>query len=69
MDIRYRKANIEDADLLTEIYNASFYNDFLTYGECPGYSTTREEMEKSIGDYQKFMILLYRKIPVGELSY
>ena len=37
MDISYRNANIEDVDLLIEIYNASFYSDYIKYGECPGY--------------------------------
>lgn len=68
MEISYRKANIEDVDLLIEIYNASFYSDFLKYGECPGYGKTREEMEKAIKNYPKF-IVLHRHIPVGVISY
>ena len=40
MNISYRKANIEVADLLIEIYNAAFYSDFIKYGECPGYGKT-----------------------------
>ena len=40
MNISYRKANIEDADLLIEIYYAAFYSDFIKYGECPGYGKT-----------------------------
>ena len=37
MNILYRKAQKEDADLLIQIYNESFYDDFIRYGECPAY--------------------------------
>lgn len=39
MEIEYRKANIEDAELLIGIYNVAFYSDYIKYGECPGYVT------------------------------
>ena len=68
MNISYRKANIEDADLLIEIYNAAFYSDFIKYGECPGYGKTWEEMEKSIVNDPKF-IISYSQVPVGVISY
>lgn len=45
MKIDYRQAGIEDAELLVNIYNASFYDDHLQYGSCPGYGNTREMME------------------------
>ena len=48
MKVEFRKANIEDAEVLIEIYNAAFYSDYLKYGECPGYGKTKEMMEKSI---------------------
>ena len=38
MKIEFRKAGIPDAELLIEIYNASFYSDYLRYGECPAYA-------------------------------
>ena len=68
MDISYRNATIEDVDLLIEIYNASFYSDYIKYGECPGYGKTRDEMKKSIVNYPKFVIL-YGGIPVGVISW
>lgn len=67
MKVEYRKANIEDAEVLIEIYNAAFYSDYLKYGECPGYGKTKEMMEKSIIDYPKFVILCDGK-PVGVIS-
>ena len=42
MQIEYRKADIADAELLIDIYNASFYSDFIRYGECPAYGKTKE---------------------------
>ena len=51
MSIEFRKAELADAVLLTEIYNAAFYSDYLKYGECPAYGKTKEMMEQSILDY------------------
>lgn len=67
MTIEYRQAAPEDAELLIRIYNASFYSDYLKYGECPGYGKTKEIMEESIAKYPKFMILCDNK-PVGCIS-
>lgn len=67
MIIDYRKANVKDAELLIDIYNSSFYNDFVRYGECPAYGKTKEMMEKSIMRYPKFIILCDGK-PVGVIS-
>ena len=43
MDIKYRKATVEDADLLIQIYNDSFYSDYIKYGECPAYGKTKAD--------------------------
>ena len=64
MEIAFRKATIEDAELLTDIYNSSFYSDFIRYGECPAYGKTKEMMERSILDYSKFLIICDCR-PVG----
>ena len=48
MEIEFRKAVREDAETLIGIYNASFYSDYVKYGECPAYGRTREMMEQSI---------------------
>ncbi len=65
--IEFRKAETEDAQLLIDIYNASFYSDFIRYGECPAYGRTKEMMIKSIKDYPKFLILQNGR-PVGCIS-
>ena len=67
MKIEFRKAVTADAVLLTEIYNAAFYSDYLKYGECPAYGKTREMMEQSIIDYSKHLII-YDGRPVGCIS-
>ncbi|MBO4495712.1 MAG: GNAT family N-acetyltransferase [Clostridiales bacterium] len=67
MRSEYRKADKADAELLIDIYNSSFYSDFIRYGECPAYGKTKEEMEQSIIDYSKFLIICDGK-PVGCIS-
>ena len=65
--IEFRKACTADAELLTDIYNSSFYSDNMKYGECPAYGKTKEMMEQSIIDYPKFLIV-YGGRPVGCIS-
>ena len=67
MTIEYRKATLEDAGLLINIYNASFYSDYIKYGACPGYGKTKEMMEESISKYPKHVILCDNE-PVGSVS-
>ncbi len=67
MTIEYRQADIKDAELLIDIYNASFYADYLRYGTCPGYGQSREMMEESIRRYPKHIILCDNE-PVGCVS-
>lgn len=49
MTIEYRQATLKDAELLIEIYNASFYIDYLKYCECPGYGKTRYYLNRKGG--------------------
>ena len=37
VEIEYRKAGSEDAEMLIKIYNAAFYSDYMRFGVCPGY--------------------------------
>ena len=67
MTIDYRQAFLEDAELLIDIYNASFYDDYLRYGACPGYGKTKEMMEESIRKNPKHIILCDNE-PVGCIS-
>ena len=67
MMIEYKQAATDDAGLLVDIYNASFYSDYLRFGACPGYGKTIEMMEESILLYPKHIILSDNK-PVGCIS-
>ena len=67
MEIEFKKADITDAELLIEIYNSAFYSDFIKYGECPAYGRTIEQMEQSIRDFPKFLIMCDGR-PVGCIS-
>ena len=67
MKIEFREAEPADAEQLITIYNASFYSDYLRYGECPAYGRTKEIMERSIMDYPKFLILCDGR-PAGSIS-
>ena len=57
MKIEFREAVAADAELLIEIYNSAFYKDFIRYGECPAYGRSLEEMQRSILEFPKFVIL------------
>lgn len=57
MKIEFREAVAADAVQLIEIYNSAFYKDFIRYGECPAYGRSLEEMQRSILEFPKFVIL------------
>ena len=67
MDIQIKAATIEGAQVLVDIYNKAFYEDYVKYGECPGYGKSVSDMEKSINE-----TLNYRAYdgenPVGAIS-
>ena len=67
MRVRYRKAKKEDAELLINLYNASFYKDYVKYGECPAYGKSKQEMETSIALIPKILVLCDHT-PVGVIS-
>ena len=67
MQIEYRQATIEDAEVLINIYNAAYYDDYLKYGYCPGYGITKEGMEESIRVFNKYIIMC-DNMPVGCVS-
>ena len=67
IEIEFRPAVKEDAELLVGIYNASFYADYVRFGACPGYGQTKEMMEASISKSLKHIILCDNE-PVGCVS-
>lgn len=68
MALTYRKASKSDAELLINIYNFSFYEDYIHYGECPAYGKTKEQMELSILEFSKY-IIIKDGVPVGVISF
>ena len=67
MKIEFREAVTSDAELLIGIYNSAFYKDFIRYGECPAYGRSLEEMQRSILEFPKFVILC-EGVAVGCIS-
>lgn len=67
MKLDYVRAQKEDALLLITLYNRSFYEDYMRYGECPAYGRTEEQMQQSIESVAK-EIIMCDDIPVGVIS-
>ena len=67
MKLDFKLAATDDAGLLVDLYNASFFGDYQRFGTCPGYGKTFEMMEESIRLYPKH-IILYDNRPVGYIS-
>lgn len=67
MDIQINVATIEDAQVLVDIYNKAFYEDYVKYGECPGYGKSVSDMEKSINETLKYIAYIGEN-PVGAIS-
>jgi ribosomal protein S18 acetylase RimI-like enzyme len=57
MNIIYRKAFVDEAEAMVDVYNKAFYDDYIRYGVCPGYGHSVEYMEKSIRENLKYAIL------------
>ncbi len=67
MDLEIKAATIEDAELLVDIYNKAFYEDFVKYGECPGYGQSVRAMAKSINETSKYIAYVGSAV-VGAIS-
>ena len=67
MDLEIKAATTEDTEPLVDIYNKAFHEDFLKYGECPGYGKSVSDMEKSINETSKY-IAYVGSAAVGAIS-
>jgi len=67
MNLEYVYAQKDNALLLKDLYDRSFYDDYIRYGECPAYGRTEEQMQQSIEKIPK-EIILCDDIPVGVIS-
>ena len=68
MKVILEKARVEDAELLIDIRNKSFYSDYLKYGECPGYNIALNHMKETILKCYCYKIIFDNKV-VGNLSF
>lgn len=48
MYIKFERATIDDLEELINVRSQSFYEDYVKYGECPGYNMSKEDMTNSI---------------------
>ena len=55
MDLEIKAATTKDAEVLVDIYNKAFYEDFVIYGQCPGYGRSVDDMIISINETSKFI--------------
>ena len=67
MNISFERATLADVDTLIDIRNKSFYADFVKYGECPGYNSSRESMTTSISSRISYKILC-DNVAVGNIT-
>ena len=44
MDIKFVLANIDDIEKLIVVQNKSFYDDYISYGECPSYNEAEQKI-------------------------
>lgn len=56
-----------DAGRLAEVFNLSFCDDYLKYGECLGYNKTEETMLSNMKNHEVYSIIFNRVI-VGAIS-
>jgi len=67
MDIEIVPAQTDDAISLVEIYNLSFYSDYIKYSKCPRYNRTEDSMVKTIRNNFVYKILFADKL-IGAIS-
>lgn len=65
--VSFIRAEDCDAAIFVEMQNKSFKEDYLRYGECPGYGRTLESMLASMKNNIQYKIML-DGIPVGKVS-
>ncbi|AKN34102.1 acetyltransferase [Clostridium carboxidivorans P7] len=66
MKIEFVKATIDDVNKLIDVQNQSFYDDFLKYGQCPGYNHSKESMTDIILNKITYKIICDNQI-VGDI--
>lgn len=67
MEIKFERATVNDTEILINVRNQCFYEDFIKYGECPGYNISKEDMTNSILSRIAYKIILYNQV-IGNIS-
>ncbi len=67
MNLKLQRAVEEDAQSIINARDRSFYDDYVRFGECPGYHITQEQMRETIRKADVYRILVDGKM-VGDIS-
>lgn len=67
MNIKLEKAAECDAEKIISIRNECFYDDYVQFGECPGYNIPKEQMIKRIKEGNLYKIVIDNEI-TGDIS-
>ncbi len=67
MNLVLQRAVEEDAQSIINARDKSFYDDYVRFGECPGYHKTPEQMRGTIRKADVYRILIDGKM-VGDVS-
>lgn len=67
MNVKLQKAIEDDAEKIISIRNECFYDDYLQFGECPGYNIPKEQMIKRIQEGNLYTIIVNNEI-AGDIS-
>ncbi|WP_312648962.1 GNAT family N-acetyltransferase [Aminipila sp.] len=65
-NVIFSLATNDDIEDLIEIQNKAFYDDYIKYGECPGYGRTYESMKLSVENCAVYKIMV-DEILVGNI--
>lgn len=57
MNITFERASTKDIDKIIEIRNKCFYDDFIKYGEFPGYNCSVKGVTEAVNERHVFMIM------------
>lgn len=68
MNIRFERTCESDAMPIINVRNKSFYDDFIKFGECPGYNIAENDMKHSIQNSIMYNIIADEKV-IGNVSF
>lgn len=66
LKIGFVRATVDDVDKLIDVQNQSFYDDYVKYGECPGYNHSRKSMTNIVLNRITYKIVYNNQI-IGDI--